>query len=125
MIHLVHTQEFANGGHGGTVTSTNHDVCLISGLRIFELLDVGLYLAGEAVGKVKDGTAPELALLECPHVKSSDDTEIVATTAEREEEVRVLVGVGINNFSRRQDNLEIGHIVRNEAFSRRKEGQAT
>lgn len=88
-----------------------------------ELLDVGFHLSWEAGGKVKDGAAPELALLESPHIISSDDTKIVTTATERDEQIRILVLVCVDDLPRRQNNLEICHIIRDEAFSRGEEGE--
>lgn len=100
VIHLVHAHHVADLGKGSAIASTDHDVRLFGCFWILELLDIGFHLTGEAVGEVKDGTAPELALLEGAHIVLSDDAKIVSATAERDEEIFVLVRVGIDDFSR-------------------------
>lgn len=90
---------FANLGEGGTVASTNHDVCLVGCFWILELLDVGFHLAWETTGKIEGGTAPELALLEGTHVVPGNNGEVVSSAAERDEQIRILVCTGVDDLS--------------------------
>jgi len=99
VIHLVHTHNVADLGEGGTVTSTNHDVCLVGCFWIPEFLDVGFHLAWETIGKIEGGAAPELALLKGTHVVPGNNGEVVPSTAERDEQIRVVVCIGVDNLS--------------------------
>lgn len=99
VINLVHAPDVADLREGGAVASTNHDVCLVGRCWIVELLDVGFNLARETVGEIEGGTAPELALLEGTHVVPGYNGEVVPSTAERDEQIPILVCTGVDNLS--------------------------
>lgn len=62
-------------------------------------------LSGYACPRVDDEAAPQLALLKGLEVEASHDAEIVGPAFQRFEEVRVVVGVGIDDLARSKDNL--------------------
>ena len=83
---------------------------------------VVLLLAGGDV--LADEAAPEFALGEELHVEAGDDAEVVGAALEGFEEVGVGLRVGIDEFARREDDLEVDDIVADETVARREEGYA-
>lgn len=62
-------------------------------------------MGGYACPWVDDKAAPELALLEGLEVEASHHAKVVGPTFKRFEEVRVVVGVGIDDRAGSKDNL--------------------
>lgn len=104
---------------------TYHDVCLFRCVWLRDLVDESLDLRGELIGKVEGRTSPEWPLLECSHVEPSDHAEIVSTTLQCLEEVRILFRVRIDDLARGQNDLVVHYVVANEALARTEEGKTS
>jgi hypothetical protein len=90
---------------------------LITGIRFVQLIAIRLDLTGKAGWEVEDSTAPEWSLLENSEIEAGDNTEVVATTSKRSPEIRILLGVGIDNVAGRENDLIIDDIVADETFA--------
>jgi hypothetical protein len=99
-------------------------VCLVRRIGLGNLGHQSLDLVWEAVLKVEDVATPEQSLFEGPEVEACDNPKIVAATTEGYPEVGVLVGIGVDNLARAEDDLEIDDVIADEAFAAGEEGQA-
>lgn len=69
--------------------------------------------------RVVDPPSPVRSKLESLHVDTGYDPEIISSTFQSLEEVGVGRGVGVNDLSRGEDNLEVLHVVASPASRRR------
>jgi hypothetical protein len=97
-------------------------VRLVISIGLLELTDQRFDLAGKLVGKVEDIATPEQPLFKGAEVEARDDAEVVAPAAEGNPEVLVLVGIGVDDLARAEDDLEVDDIVADEALAAGEEG---
>ena len=81
---------------GDTISLADHDVGLLTGIWLVQLITVRLYLAWEAGREVEDCAAPEWSLLEGFEIETRYYAEIVASAAEGLPQVRVFLCVCID-----------------------------
>ena len=104
---------------------SNLDVC--TSVRFFFIVKVyqRFELCRHSRCSIGDTTTPEVALCKGCHVKTCYDTEIVGSTTECKPEVVVRLGVGIDDLAIGENDLEVEHVVTDEAFARREERNST
>lgn len=86
----------------------------LGGIWLVQLVGERLQLSWEAVAKVIETAAPDIALLESSEVKSCHDTKIVAAPTQGNPEVRVLFGVRIDYFTRSENYFIIEDLYDDE-----------
>lgn len=102
------------GPEHGCKSHTDHQVSLLGSIWLVQLVSEGLQLAWEAVPKVVETAAPDIALLESSEIKSCHDAKIVAASTEGYPEVRVLFRVRVNYLTGSENYLVIKDLYENK-----------
>lgn len=87
---------------------------VLGSIWLVQLVGERLQLAWEAVPKVVETTAPDIALLESSEVKSCHDTKIVAASTQGDPEVRVLFCVRVNYLAGSENYLVVEDLYDNK-----------